>query len=133
MKTSVTIFLLAIQTLVFSQELSVLNYDVIALEFELSKVEIKLTDFDSISIESKYLDSLEIRPKILAFNISGVDANGNEIFTKYPKSNEIPFSFKTKYKECFECKYIRVKSIKLAWINGGTYTTRKSKQWKIDK
>ncbi len=131
MKTHITILLLAIQSIIFSQEILVLNHDVTALEFELSKVEIILHSFDSIEINSTVLDSINFQTEILDFNIYGVDANGNILFTKDPKSNKIPPSFKAKYNECFDGKFVRVKSIKLAWTNGGTYTPRKSKQWKI--
>ena len=131
MKTALTILFIAIQSIVYSQVIAGLGFEN-TLGFELSKVEINLHDFDSISIESEYLDSLKFKPKILAFNISGVDANGDELFTKSSKGNKIPSSFKTKYLACYDCKFIRVKSITLSWFYGEKYVPRKSKQWKVD-
>jgi hypothetical protein len=137
MKIFITLIFLTTHFLVFCQNTEILGFGSLGfentIEFELSKVEIKLHSFDSISIESTYLDSLNFTPKILAFNISGVDADGNELFTRIPKGNKIPLSFKTKYQECGKCKFIRVKKVTLTWFYGESYVPNKSKQWKIDR
>lgn len=84
--------------------------------------------FDSIAIQSKYLDSLNLEKRIIGFKITGL--SDTVIFTEKITGYVFPESIKEKIKNCNECKSIKVDQITIRWFTG-TYGIRTSKTWKI--
>ena len=130
MKTHITLFLLSVLKICFSQ--SIEEVDRATAEFEKSEVNIELFSLDSIRINSVFLDSSYTKRKILGFKISALDYQENTLIEIRSESNIIPAEFKKKVNGCLECQTVTVKHVTINWFNG-TYTLKNSLKQVITK
>ncbi|MDY8135449.1 hypothetical protein [Aquimarina sp. 2201CG5-10] len=100
------------------------------IKIELFNIKLATNKLDSIQLNSNFLKRKNIKFKILAFKISGIDKNDKTLFSMKFWNNKIPEEFRMKLNDCAECKSIKVNEITINWFTG-TYTLNSSQIWNI--